>query len=358
MHKFNSEKPYNLPLLPPKEDFQDFEIYKLLISARAELGELKGYLISLPNPYLLLSPAVVRESIASSKIENIHTTIEDVFQQNLFPEMDRKEPNKEVLRYRNAILKGFNEMKKIPISSRLIQIIHKELMKDKSHGFRKIQNKIENFSNNEVIYTPPAPNLLPKLISNLEKFIHSNSEIDPLIKAAITHYQFEAIHPFGDGNGRTGRILMVLQLVNYEVLNLPIIYISGYINKNKKEYYTVLNEVTTKRNWKAFIIFILKALNIQAKETKTVLFQIMNLYLKYKDRIKSEHRKIYSLDLVDTLFDAPILTPVSLGEKLGIHYTTASRYLIELKKTGIMKDMLIGRNHFYINNDLMNILRK
>ena len=358
MYRFNPKIPFDLPKLPPKIDLKDERIYSLLINARAELGELKGYAQSLPNPMLLLSPAIVKESVASSNIENINTTVENVFQQNLFPEIERREPDKEVLRYRNAILMGYDEMKNIPISSRLIELIHRELMREKSYGFRKDQNKIENSGNKETVYTPPSPNMLPDLLSNMEKFIHDESPIDPLIKCAMTHYQFEAIHPFGDGNGRTGRIIMVLQLVHYGVLSLPILYISGYINKNKSEYYRLLNEVTSNGEWLNFIQFILSALHLQAKETKQVLFKIMNLYYNYKDSIKRNHKKIYQSDLVDTMFSSPVLTPVSLGERLNIHYTTATRYLNELKKNGYLKDLEIGRYHFYINNKLMEIINE
>ncbi len=329
-----------------------------LIKARTELGELKGYSHALPNPMLLLSPAIIRESVASSGIENINTTIEKVLEQQLFPETEQKPENKEVLRYRDAILWGFESMKKLPIGNRLILGIHQKLLGERSHGYRSTQNKIENSGTGEVLYTPPPPIEIGRLIGNWENYIHQyDDSIDPLIKCAVAHYQFEAIHPFGDGNGRAGRILMVLYLVQTGLLNYPILFISGFINKNRSDYYRLLREVTTNENWCEFIEYLLRGFYLQARETKEQLFKVMELFNAYREGIKNKCGNIYSSDLVEQLFSLPIVTPVRLGNRLDVHYTTATRYLKQLEKEGFLQNQQVGKYQLYINKPLVDLLQ-
>lgn len=357
--KFDPERPYDLSLLPPKIDFKDQKFTDLLLKARVSLAELKGYSFSMPNPLLLLSPAILRESLASSEIENIHTTIIDVLQNQLFPEKEQRENDKEVLRYRDAILWGFEQLRSLPVSTRLILGIHKNLITT-SHGeYRKQQNAIVNHITNERIYTPPIASKVPTLMSNLEKFINKKDDgIDPLIKSAIAHYQFESIHPFSDGNGRTGRILMVLYLIQEEILKWPILYISGYLNSNRNEYYRLLKRVTEHNNWDDYIIFILRAFCQQAIETKNTLLDIMRLFEIFKQRLKEEHKKIYSADIVEVLFSYPIITPIKLGKMLKIHYTTASRYLHELAKAKVLEESIYGKYHLFINRELLKVMER
>ena len=356
---FNAIYPFDLPLLPPKIDFKSKELLELLIKARTELGELKGYSFSMPNPMLLISPAIIKESIASSNIENINTTIVDVLKNQLYPEIEQREPDKEVLRYRDSAIWGYENLKLLSLSTRIITGIQKKLIPS-SHGeYRKQQNKIENSSTKEVLYTPPVSTSIPRLISNWEKFVNYKPEnIDPLIASAIAHYQFEAIHPFNDGNGRTGRILMVLQLIQEEIISLPILYISSYINKNRVNYYKLLRQITVKEDWNSFILFMLNGFYIQAKETKEMLFNIMKLFHEYRNEVKAKHKKIYSADLIEILFSYPIITPVKLGKELEVHYTTASRHLVALEKNGFLKETVVGKYHFYTNQKLLNIMKK
>lgn len=307
---------------------------------------------------LLLSPAIIKESVASSEIENINTTVEKVLQQQLFPESEQKIENKEVLRYKDAIISGFEQMDKMPLSNRLIISIHKQLLRERSHGYRTNQNRIENSITGEVLYTPPPANEIPRLISNLEKYLHTkDDDIDPLIRCAISHYQFEAIHPFGDGNGRAGRILMVLYLLQEELLHYPILYISGYINHNRSEYYRLLRQVTTDGNWFDFIEYMLKGFYLQAKETKDQLLKVRGLFYQYKAEIKKECPNIYSGDLVETMFSLPIITPVRLGILMDIHYTTATRYLKQLSEKDFLEHQPFGKYQLYINKKLLNVLR-
>jgi Fic family protein len=308
---------------------------------------------------LLLSPAVIKESVASSNIENINTTMEEALQAQLFPEAERKKPDKEVLRYRDAILWGFENLKKIPISTRLILGIQKKLLPDQTPGYRKTQNKIANSATGEVLYTPPSANELPGLLGNWETFVNAHEDgIDPLVKCAIAHYQFEAIHPFGDGNGRTGRILMVLSLIQRKLLSLPILYVSGYINKNRNEYYRLLRGVSAEGKWHEWILFMLKGFHLQAKGTKDVLFKITEMLEEMKEHLRTKHRKIYSSDLAEALFAYPIITPVNLGKKLDVNYRTASRYLVELGKGKVLNESFVGKYHLYANRPLLKLLKQ
>jgi Fic family protein len=356
--KFDPEKPFDLPILPPALNFRHEEFFDILMKTRTELGELNGYSYTLPNPILLLSPTVLKESVASSNIENINTTMEEALQAQLFPDAEQKKPDKEVLRYRDAIQWGFENLKKIPISTRLILGIEKKLMPDRSEGYRRTQNKITNLSSGKVLYTPPSANELPRLLGNWENFVNAEDDgIDPLVKCAIAHYQFEAIHPFGDGNGRTGRILMVLFLIQRKLLSLPILYVSGYINKNRNEYYRLLHEVSTEGKWHEWILFMLKGYHLQAKETKEVILRITEMLEEMKELLRTKHRKIYSSELAEALFAYPIVTPINLGKRLDVNYRTASRYLVELEKGKVLSESYIGKYHLYSNKRLLKMLR-
>lgn len=354
---FNATHPFSLPALPPKFRGGNEVFTQLLIKARTELAELKGYSSAIPNPMLLLSPSIIKESVASSEIENINTTVEKVLQQQLFPATEQRPEDKEVIRYKDAVEYGFKNMSKMPLGNRLILGIHKQLLGNRSYGYRTIQNKIENSRTGEVLYTPPLATEIPHLIKNWEQYIHSDTpNLDPLIKCAISHYQFEAIHPFGDGNGRTGRILMVLYLIQEKILNYPILYISGYINRNRPEYYRLLHRVTTSGAWHEFIEYMLTGFYLQAKETKEQLFSINDLYFTLKDEVKKECPAIYSADLMDILFSYPVITPVRLGTMLNIHYTTATRHLKQLAEKKFLYHQQHGKYQLYINKKLIHLL--
>jgi len=357
--KFDPSRPYELPLLPPELNFRHEQFVEVMLKARTELGELNGYSYSLPNPLLLLSPAVIRESVASSNIENINTTMEEALQAQLFPGSERKKPDREVLRYRDAIMWGFENLNNIPISTRLILGIQKKLLPDQNQGYRKTQNQIVNSGTGAVVYTPPTANELPRLLNNWEKFVNAGEDgIDPLVKTAIAHCQFEAIHPFGDGNGRTGRILMVLQLIQQKLLSHPILFVSGYINRNRSEYYRLLQAVRTDDGWHNFIHYMLKGFHEQARDTKELLFEIMELLEKTRLHIKEKHRKIYTAELVEAIFALPIITPVNLGKKLDVNYRTASRYLAELAGGNVLHESYVGKYHLYANKALLKILKR
>lgn len=355
---FDPIYPYDLPALPPKVNLLDSEIMAELVAARSLLGELKGFSDSLPNPLLLLSPAIVKESVASSEIENISTTLLDALENELFSEDERQIPDKEVLRYRDAILWGFANLQSMAVSTRLIHGIHKTLLPQYGGGYRQQQNGLEDKKTKKIVYTPPVQAKINECMNNLENFINKKNglQIDPLIRSIIAHYQFEAIHPFGDGNGRTGRIMMVLGLVNDGLLDLPILYISGYINDNKNEYYKCLLEVTSKNNWKEYILFMLRGFTSQAKITREYIFKIKTSFFAMKERLKKENPRLYSSDVVEALFSNPILTPTKLADIKGCHYTTASKHLKALEGMGILVNKKVGRHQMYINRGLIELL--
>lgn len=355
---FDPTRPFPVPLLPPTLNFKHGRFIDIMLKTRTELGELNGYSYSLPNPMLLLSPNVLKESVASSKIENINTTVEQVLQMQLFPEAVQRQPDKEVLRYKEAVYWGCEQLKKLPISTRIILGIHKILLPQDKNGFRTDQNAIANITTGEILYTPPPANEVSRMMGNLENFLHAEDEIDPLIKCAIAHYQFEAIHPFDDGNGRAGRIVMVLYLIEQKLLTLPILFISGYINKHRTEYYRALRAVSSHEKWNEFIVYMLHGFFVQAKETKDTLLELIDLLEKSKERVKTKHKKIYSSDLVEALFAYPIITPVNLGKQLDVNYRTASRYLSELLKGKMLRESYVGKYHLFINKPLLDLLKK
>jgi Fic family protein len=356
---FNPTRPFSPPPLPPKDvDFNTPDILLKVVQARAELGELNGYSMAIPNPLLLMSPAIIQESVASSNIENINTTVVEFIQGQLFPEAEQRPHDKEVARYRQALLWGRDHLNKYAVSTRLIVGIQQRLMEGPEAGYRRQQNKIENSANLETLYTPPVASDVPQLINSWEQFVNSTDvSIDPLIRCALAHYQFEAIHPFSDGNGRTGRILMVLQLIEYKLLNFPILFVSGFLNRNRPDYYRLLRGVTTQGDWMSFVSFMLDAFYQQAKETKQTLFNVMTLHEELRVKMRAKHKAIYSADLVDHLFSQPITTPARLGEALDIHYTTASKYLHELASTGILKSKKVGKYHLFSHSSLIKLLK-
>lgn len=353
---FNATHPQDLTLLPPKVKITT-EIQEWLLKARIELAELKGYSFSLTNPFLLLSPAVIKEAVASSEIENIHTTVINVLENQLFPEEEQSKPDKEVLRYREALLWGYKQREKTALTTRLITGIHQKLMPELNGQYRTIQNAITE-GGKVIRYTPPLQKDIPRLMSNLEIFLNENKSIDPLIKAIIGHYQFEAIHPFNDGNGRTGRILMLLGLVQDDVLNPPVLFISGYINKFKSDYYQKLLDVTVKEDWQSYILFMLQGFFEQAKETKELALSVQSSFFQLKKLIKKSHQSIYSADLLEVLFSYPIINPLRLAQELDIHRTTATRYLQELERGKILQSKVVGTYHLYANVPLLNALHK
>jgi Fic family protein len=356
---FNPSYPHPLELLPPAQKISNSNFGDLLLKARVALAELKGACGQLPNPLLLTVPTIIRESVASSNIENINTTLAEVLQWQLFPESEQRQVDKEVLHYREALLWGSEQLDKLPLCSRIINDIQGRLIPEGSGAYRREQNLIVNATTRESLYTPPPAQDIHGLIANWEQFVNDDDEkIDPLIRAIIAHYQFEAIHPFRDGNGRTGRILLVLQLVQSKLLSMPVLYISGYINNHRSDYYKHLLAVTVNGNWNDLINYMLAGFFSQAHASYETLNEILRLHHEVKEKVRKENSKVYSAELVDALFTYPVLSPTRLAAVLNMHYTTTSRYLAQLAGTGILTEAVVGKYHLFANHRLMKILQR
>jgi len=359
---FNPNNPFELPNLPPKLDLQnhpDFmRIMNIHNNAQKNISELNGSLREIENPELLLSSFYLHESIDSSAVENIHTTIESALEDETKPEQERSDANKEVINYRKAIKAGHDYLNQYGLSSRTIKNIHRalEVKKGIPGEYRTIQNNLANKridGSKIVIYTPPKVSNLNALLSNWETFADKDKSIFPLIKAAICHYQFEAIHPFEDGNGRTGRILMVLQLMMEEMLDYPVLFISSYLSENEDKYKELLLNVTNNGEWWEFIEFMLIGFSNQALNTRISLLKLKNARKELiTDLYKNENVKIRKTsikDVVNHIFYYPTTHPKFMGEATKIHWQTCSKYLGELAKMGILKEAKIGRYKFYRN---------
>ncbi len=356
---FDPTYPHRLAPLSSQLAITNSDFGDLLLKARVELAELKGACGQIPNPLLLIAPVVIRESVASSNIENINTTLADVLQWQLFPEIEQRHPDKEVLRYHEAMNWGFENLEKYALSSRLITGIQSRLIPAGNGNYRREQNQIANLASRESLYTPPIASDIPSLIGNWENYVNATEDaLDPLIRAVLAHYQFEAIHPFRDGNGRTGRILMVLQLIQSGLLQFPVLYISGYINQHRSEYYRLLMAVTTDGQWHNFIQYMLTGFYEKARETREDLKKITLLFDAIKAGIKTDNKKLVRSDLVEAIFTYPLITPTKLASEIDVHYTTASKYLLQLAEMGVMKEAVVGKYHIFANHQLLSILSK
>lgn len=354
-------KNFQLKKLPVEKDLETKKILKKLATAHRALAELKGVATSIPNENILINTLVLQEAKDSSAIENIITTHDDLYKAELNVKEIKSLNAKEVHNYIEALKKGFSLIsgKKLITTNIIIKI--QSLLENNNAGFRKIPGtSLKNALTGKIIYTPPQDkDEIKDLMTNLETFINDNEfcELDPLIKMAIIHFQFESIHPFYDGNGRTGRIINVLYLVIQELLNLPILYLSKYIIANKKDYYRLLQEVRDNDEWENWILFILDAIIETSNYTILVIDKIKNLLIEYKHKIRNNY-KFYSQDLLNNLFKHPYTKIEFLEDELGISRITAATYLNKLAEDGILKKEKLGTANYYINHRLFEILSK
>lgn len=354
---YNKNLPYNdLPLLPVQYDFDQIEILKVLNEANISLSELKGTARLLPDPELVFAPLSVKESVASSGIENIHTTVSEAFK----ADVTSRGQEKEVLNYRDALIRG----KQILLQKGGVAINDIEelqgIIDPINKGIRTVPGvKIKNLDTGEVVYTPPEGQMvLIEKLSNFEKYYNNSGMqgLDTLIKMAILHYQIEAIHPFKDGNGRVGRILMVLYLVLKKRLDLPILFLSGYILNNRQEYSQLLKGVTEKNNWKPWVLFILNGVKIQSDETTSIILKIKTQIDEYEGRMVNLRQGMRAQKFISYLFSNPYYTQTELEKNVGVHRNTAASYLEELQKNGILKSHEEGKHRVYYNQKLLDIL--
>lgn len=346
-----------LEFLPVKQDLETKEILKKSISANRALAILNETAKSVPNRFILINTLTLQEAKDSSEIENIITTHDELYKAGLDLKSATKEA-KEVKDYQSALLQGVELINNDILSINDIVKIQ-GILENNDAGVRtQSGTKLKNDKTGEIIYKPPQDyQEIVKLLSNLENYINEPNDLDTLINMAIIHYQFEAIHPFYDGNGRTGRIINILYLMLNGLLDLPVLYLSGYIIKNKAKYYQLLQEVDTKDNWQDWTLYMLDGVEQTAKNTTILINDIIGLMSETKNTIKQKLPKIYSKDLVEILFNHPYTKIDFLTSELNITRKTASKYLNDLENIGLMDSVKIGRNKYFINNRLWNLLK-
>lgn len=358
MGTFDRKIPYNhLPLLPPEEDIETKNILRKTISAGRALAQLNGTLINLPNPTLFLDTIYLQEAKASSEVENIITTNDELYKSLVADRKIEHSATKEVLNYKEALWLGLEQLKTKPFITTNLCIKIVQCIKQNDASIRVTPGTTLSNSLGEIIYTPPSGDqIIREKLANLEKFINENITIDPLIKMAILHYQFEAIHPFSDGNGRTGRILLLLYLKLSGLLDTPAIYLSEYIIKNKVEYYRCLRGVTEKNEWEAYILYMLDMIEVTSNKGLKRLNKITTAMEKTAKEIKKKLPKVYSKDLIEILFRLPYTKRQHLiDENIG-NLKTVGNYLIALEENGFLKSEKVGKEKLYLNQKLLEIL--
>jgi Fic family protein len=358
MKDFNKSQPYNnLPLLPPKADLETKEILTKTIKSSRALAQLNGAIRNLPNPSLFLDTLHLQEAKASSEIENIITTNDDLYQAVVADKKFDNSATKEVISYKEAIWLGFRKLEKQPFITTNLCVELVQCIKQNTAGIRTTPGTTLSNIEGEVIYTPPSgEQVIREKMANLESFINEKNSLDPLIKMAISHYQFEAIHPFSDGNGRTGRILLLLQLKLEQLLDIPALFLSEYIIEHKDQYYKGLRAVTEKNDWSKFIIYMLDMVETTAIKGLDRLESIIQLMETTGQEIKEKLPKVYSKDLVEVIFKLPYtkrqnLIDIDLGTP-----KTVGNYLNALEEEGFLKSVRVGKEKLYLNQKLMNIL--
>ena len=351
----------SLPIDKPIHEIETREVLKKLTSARAALAELKGVASTIPNEQILIDTLSLQEAKDSSEIENIVTTHDEVYGSYLGDNRFSSAAAKEVHRYAAALKFAFNQVRENGFINLKLIIQVQELIEGNSAGIRKQPGtKLINDQTSETVYVPPQEHqTIMKLMSNLELFINDEIEYDadPLVKMAIIHHQFESIHPFYDGNGRTGRIINIPYLIRVELLNLPILYLSRYIIRNRQGYYDLLQRTRESGQWENWILYILDAVEKTAIETVATISHIKQLMLQQKQLIRNQQPRMYSQDLINNLFRHPY-TKIKLVQKdLGVSRLTATKYLEILCEMGILSKVRIGRTNYYINTTLLDLLK-
>ncbi|WCM88420.1 Fic family protein [Acidovorax sp. NCPPB 3576] len=352
-----------MPFLLPLEQldatrFDTPAILKKLASSSRRLAELKGIAASIPNQGILINTLGLQEAKDSSEIENIVTTHDELFKDDVLPEAFANPAAKEVLRYRQALRVGFEQVRSSGLltANHIIQI-QGELERNNA-GFRKLPGTALKDGTGQTVYTPPQdPTEIVALMGGLERFLNDPDlfAADPLIKMALAHHQFESIHPFYDGNGRTGRIVNVLYLVKEGLLDIPVLYLSKHIVRTKADYYRLLQTVRDDDTWEDWVLYMLDAVEQTAAQTLVTIHAIKTALFDYKHRIRAQH-KFYSQDLINNLFTHPYTKIDFLQRDLQVSRLTATKYLDALAASGFVQKRKIGRGNYYVNQALSTIL--
>lgn len=360
---WHPQQPYNsLPPLPPAAELETRIVLKQCITARAALAELKQAAELIPNQTMLINTLPLLEAKDSSEIENIVTTTDRLFQHaqaDLFTTTQVDPATKEVLRYRTALHRGYQSLRERPLCTASAVDICRTL-KGVDMDIRSTPGtQLASDRNGAIIYTPPeGGNRLRDLLANWERFLHESTDLDPLIRMAVGHYQFEAIHPFTDGNGRTGRVLNILYLIQENLLTLPILYLSRYIIAHEADYYRLLLETTRTQSWESWLLFMLQAVEETAHWTTAKIAAIRVLAEHTAGHVRDRLPKIYSRELVDVFFEQPYCRIANLVEKHIAKRQAASRYLQALVQLGVLREMAVGKEKLFIHPKLMSLLSR
>jgi Fic family protein len=349
--------PFNdLPMLPPQAELETRAVLKQCITARAALGELKQAANLIPNQAMLINTLPILEARASSEIENIVTSTDRIFQ-HVQNEEQADPATKEALRYSRALFEGYKSLESLPLTTRSAERICSAI-KGVEMTVRKVPGTtLVNGATGETVYTPPIGEaLLRDLLHDWEKFMHGATSLDPLIRLAVGHYQFEAIHPFTDGNGRTGRVLNSLFLIQEDLLSLPILYLSRYIIQNRQSYYQLLQDVTRNAAWEEWLVFIIKGIEDTARWTTSKISAIRALSNQTTDFVKARLPKVYSHELVNLLFELPYCRIGNLVDAGLAQRQTASVHLKQLCSLGVLQEQSAGRERLFVHGKLLRLL--
>jgi Fic family protein len=357
---WRADHPYNeIPLLPPPNvDLESKAVLKECIAARAALAELKQAAELIPDQQILIKTLPLLEAQASSEIENIITTTDRLFQ---YREMeDKADPaTKEALRYAEAVMEGLQSLRSRPLTTATAEAVCTRIKGTEMKVRRVPGTTLANPTTGEVIYTPPVgETLLRDLLSNWERFLHERTELDPLVRMAVAHYQFEAIHPFLDGNGRTGRVLNGLFLIHENLLTLPILYLSRYMMRERANYYRLLLDVTRQGAWEEWIIYLLRGVNQTSKWTTAKIAAIRKLMAHTVGYVRAKAPKIYSREFVELIFEKPYCRIGDLEAPGIAKRQAASRYLQQLVEIGVMEEKTSGKEKLFLHARFLQLLQR
>ena len=352
---------YRLPKLPPAEDLETPVVLREAAKAHRHLAELKGRARSIPNQAILIDTLSLQEAKASSEVENIVTTQDELFQASLFWDGAGSPAAKEVASYRDALKRGFDQLHAtggLLTNNTVIEMF--QVLKRTDEGFRATPGTaLRNQTTGDLVYVPPQDlREIEAQMSALETFINEDdaSDLDPLVKMALIHHQFESIHPFSDGNGRIGRILNVLYLTRVGLLDIPVLYLSRYITANKADYYRLLQGVRDDGQWEPWLIYMLRAISTTSRQTLALIDGMSALMADYKQRLRAHASIRYSQDLLNNLFRHPYTRIEFLQNDLDVTRQTAAKYLDQLAVAGFVEKHQAGRNNYYINRPLVDLL--
>ncbi len=351
-------QPYNdLPLLPPAFEIESRAVLKQVVLSRAALAALKQAAELIPNQTMLINTIPILEAKDSCEIENIVTTADKLFQFAQSQGGVADAATKEALRYRTALYAGFESLARRPLCTATAVEICRTI-KAAEMGVRSVPGtQLANAATGQIIYTPPEGEArLRDMLANWERFLHEQVELDPLVRMAVAHYQFEAIHPFIDGNGRTGRVLNILYLIQAGLLSLPILYLSRHIIANKADYYRLLLDVTREGAWEPWVLFMLRAVEETARWTTDKILAVRDLSDSAAAFVRKRLPKIYSRELVDAIFEQPYCRIANLVDKGVAQRQAASRYLQDLVSIGMLREVKIGKEKLFIHPRLMQLL--